>query len=121
MFLGFEHIMKALFGEQVKKITVSSYELNLNFKYTLFQSIPGSNGKLPHPLTIADTLETQSDRTHNITFSTLGLIKFLLYGDYLKVKASSGRTSMKAIIYEDLKRYGYKAKESFEVMVFLGM
>ena len=111
--------MKALFGEQVKKITVSSYELNLNLKYTLFQSIPGSNGKLPHPLTIADTLETQSDRTHNITFSTLGLIKFLLYGDYLKAKASSGRTSFKALIQEDIRRYGYKAKEQIEVMVTL--
>ena len=36
MILGFEHIMKALFGEQVKKITVSSYELNLNLKCILF-------------------------------------------------------------------------------------
>ena len=44
------------------------------------------------------------------------MIKFLLYGDYLKAKASSGGTSLKALIHEDLKRYDYKAKKPLEVM-----
>ena len=56
----------------------------------------------------------QSKNTSNISFTTLGLIKFLLYGDYLKAKAFNG--SFKSLVQDDLGKYGYKAKDPFEVM-----
>ena len=76
-----------------------------------------SDGKISHPLTIAESLTVQSEKTHNISFTTLGLVKFLLYGDYLKARVSSSQNaSFKPIVQEDLSKYGYKTKDPFEVM-----
>ena len=75
----------------------------------------GSDGKFPHPLRIAESLAVQSEKIHNISFTPLGLIKFLLYGDYLKAKAPVGGASLKPLVQEDLSKYGYKPKDPFEV------
>ena len=107
--------MKALFGEQVTKL-LPQQDSKLNTKVLKFQNVSaGSDGKFPHPLRIAESLTEQSKKIHNISFTTLGLIKFLLYGDYLKAKAPLGGASLKPLVQEDLSKYGYKPKDPFEV------
>ena len=81
----------------------------------------GNWGKFPHPLIVAEsfTPHAKSANVHTINFPTLGLIKFLLYGDYLRAKASSKSTSVKSVVQKDLDKYLYKKKDRFEVLYAL--
>ena len=78
---------------------------------------PGNRGKFPHPLIVAESFipNAKSANDHTVNFPTLGLIKFLLYGDYLRAKASSKGTSVKSLVQEELDKYSYKRKDLFEV------
>ena len=49
-----------------------------------------------------------------INHTTEGLIKLLMYGDYVKARAYSSNASVQSVITEDLHNYPYKKKESFQ-------
>ena len=47
--------------------------------------------------------------------TTEGLVKLLMYGDYVKAKAAFQNVPHQSIVEEDLKKYQYKRKHTYKV------
>ena len=67
---------------------------------------------IQHPIKIAESFRTGSsiNGTYKIKQTTEGLVKLLMYGDYVKAKAAFQNVPYQSIVEEDLKKYRYKRK-----------
>ena len=74
-----------------------------------------------HPIEMAESfrLGATTSKPFDINHTTEGLIKLLMYGDYVKARAYSSNASVQSVITEDLDNYPYKKKESFQVCLQL--
>ena len=73
--------------------------------------------QVPHPVEIAESfrLGATTISPFNINHTTEGLIKLLMYGDYVRAKISLGNASVQSVVTEDLHHYPYRKKDSFKV------
>ena len=72
-----------------------------------------------HPLEIAELFRTGSSINSSLQFghTTEGLVKLMMYGDYVRTQAASKNTSILAIVQAELEKYQYKKKIVFEVVL----
>ena len=83
-----------------------------------FQNYPEHfAGNVSHPIKIAESLRIGSTITgpFEIKHTIEGLVKLLMYGDYVQARSSKQSVPYQSIIEEDLKRYSYKRKHNIKV------
>ena len=78
----------------------------------------GFVGTFLHPIEIAESFRYGSfiSSPYNVKHTTEGLVKLLMYGDYVKNMAESKNTSLLAIVKEDLENYQYVKKDVLKVV-----
>ena len=78
-------------------------------------------GQSTHPIEIAESfrLGATTRKPFTISHTTEGLIKLLMYGDYVKARVYSSNASVQFVITEDVNNYPYKKKKSFQVYLQL--
>ena len=52
-----------------------------------------------------------------VKHTTEGLMKLLMYGDYVKAKASAGNVTKQSVVERELRRYSYKTASTFKVAI----
>ena len=81
------------------------------------QNLP-SGYTLPHPNEIADSFRPGVSRSgpYKVKHNTRGLLKLLMYGDYVKAQAAARNVTVQSVMEADLKRYPYKTASTFKVL-----
>ena len=59
------------------------------------------------------------DTPFNLKYTTEGLVKLLMYGDYVKNKAELQNTTTLAIVENELGKYQYKRKTVLKVVLLI--
>ena len=83
-----------------------------------FQNYPKDlTDNISHPIEIAESFRAGSSigGPFDINYTIEGLVKLLMYGDYVKAKASFQNAQYQSIIEDDVARYEYKRKNIIKV------
>ena len=77
------------------------------------------NSSAPHPLEIAELFRTGGPVSNPIKVhhTTEGLVKLLMYGDYVKSRSSHEQVSIQSILESELTKYPYMRKDPFKVIL----